>query len=371
MSDPPKQQHMKKNRHAIVPAEAPGAITPYIEQLHDEADAYQDSALPRNTERAYYTQWRLFVTWCRENGFDRWTNTVSIFKDGHPAHPTRPAPVEGLRAYLAERARTKKVSTINLTVASIDYMHRYIRERMETKDASAAAKFLSPTKHPDIQELLRGIRRTKGARPERKAAVTIDELQKLVEVQPDTLVGIRNRAMLLIGFMGAFRRSELVAIETKHIRKISNGLAIDLPRSKTDQTGERERDIGLPRTGDPDFCPCVALGLWFKESKVKEGKVWRHIDKYGKLQGKGLSDQTVNIIVKEAAEQAGLDVERFSAHSLRAGFCTVSAGLDRPFNEIMRQTGHRRIETVMMYVRHENPLKGNAASAIAAAMGKR
>lgn len=202
-----------------------------------------------------------------------------------------------------------------------------------------------------------GIRRKFGvAQQGKKAAVTEDILAMLATLSGD-LRGVRDRALLLIGFAGAFRRSELVALDVEDVEISGDGLVINLRRSKTDQGG-KGRLLGIPFGSNADSCPVTAFQDWLHVAGINSGALFRGVSTQGKLLTR-LSDKGVARAVKRAAEKAGLDAERYSGHSLRAGLATSAAAGGAYDRDIMRQTGHKRVETLHRYIRKEELFQDN------------
>lgn len=202
-----------------------------------------------------------------------------------------------------------------------------------------------------------GIRRKFGvAQQGKKAAVTEDILAMLQTLSGD-LRGVRDRALLLIGFGGAFRRSELVALDVEDVEITDDGLVINLRRSKTDQGG-KGRLLGIPFGSKADSCAVTAFRDWLHAAGISSGALFRGVSTQGKLLAR-LSDKGVARAVKRAAEKAGLDTERYSGHSLRAGLATSAAAGGAYDRDIMRQTGHKRVETLHRYIRKEELFQDN------------
>jgi Phage integrase family len=185
-----------------------------------------------------------------------------------------------------------------------------------------------------------GIRRAKGTAPETKAPTLTDDIRAMCAKLPEGLLGVRDRALLLLGFAGAFRRSELVSLDVSDLELNSQGLVVMLRRSKTDQEGAG-RKIGIPYGSTYWTCPVRSLQAWLEESGIVEGPLFRCVNRHGKIQPGRLSGFAVSLIVKRYAAAAGLDVTKSSGHSLRAGFATSAAIGGASERAIMNQTGHR------------------------------
>ena len=196
---------------------------------------------------------------------------------------------------------------------------------------------------------MRGVRRTYGKPQRRVAALTTDVVLAMTSLLGNSLAELRDRALLLVGFAGAFRRSELVAIDYDSVRRGVHGLVITIPRSKSDQEG-RGREVVIPygRT----TCPVKALDAWLSASGITDGPVFRRMRKGGRLGTNRLSPEAVAEIVKRRARAVGLDPARYSGHSLRAGFVTSAAAAGMPTWRIKAQTGHASDAMVSRYIRH-------------------
>ena len=176
-------------------------------------------------------------------------------------------------------------------------------------------------------------------------------------------MGIRDRALLLVGFAGAFRRSELVSLDVADLSLTAEGLLINLRRSKTDQDGEG-RQVAILVGAHEQTCPVRAMRTWLERSGIADGPVFRSIDRHGRLSAARLSDQAVALVVKRYANRVGMSAHSFAGHSLRAGFVTSAARAGEPERRIMRQTGHKSMEMVLRYVRQANTFSDNALLAL-------
>ena len=216
-----------------------------------------------------------------------------------------------------------------------------------------------PTTAEVVRLTLRGVRRLHGRPQRRVAPLKIEHLFAIASALGYSTRDLRDLTLLLIGFAGAFRRSELTAIDCSQIKREERGIVITLPRSKTDQEG-RGRDVAIVRVGGP-ICPVAALDSWLATSGIAEGPLFRPVSKAGRVLGKPLSASAVAIIVKQRAAQVGLDPQRYSGHSPRAGFATSAAAAGLPVWKIKGQTGHVSDAVVGRYVRDVDPFKGMAA----------
>jgi integrase len=230
------------------------------------------------------------------------------------------------------------------------------------------------TRAAAIRETLTGIKRTHGTSQLAKAPAVIADLKAMIEGQPDTLAGLRNRALLLLGFAGALRRSELVSLDVEDLDFTSDGLVVTLRRSKTDQDAQG-RQIGVPYGRRLKMCPVRSLQSWLEVADIRSGAIFREItrgdriataymDKLGRQRGLRLSDKTVALVVKRAAKAAGFDPGRYAGHSLRGGLATSAAAAGATERSIMATTGHRSVQTVRRYIRVGELFRENAAGAV-------
>jgi len=323
---------------AVVPASAavpaPYALSDLGETAVEAAKAYARQSLAPETRRAYASDWRHFREWCGMAGCS--------------ALPAEPAAVA---AYLASLALTHSRSALERRLAAIGREHRL------------HGHVWIPS-HPAIRTTLQGIFRAHGSRKRQAAALTSVELRKLVAVCQGDLTGLRDRALLLLGFAGALRRSELVGIDREHLRFTETGLRLTLPRSKTDAKGEGT-ELGITRGKRPQTCPIRALEAWLEASDCRYGPVFRRVDQWGNIDHARLCPEAVRQILLRRAGQAKLSVnssERLSPHGLRAGFVTEAYMAGARDEQIMDHTRHRDLKTMRGYVRRaklvtESPVK--------------
>ena len=212
-----------------------------------------------------------------------------------------------------------------------------------------------------VRLVLAGIRRTKGTAQTAKTPVLVEDLKRMVSRLPGGLLGVRDRALLLIGFCGAFRRSELVALDADDVQVTREGLVVTIRRSKTDQEGEG-RKIGIPYASHVETCPIRSLQDWLEKSGITEGPLFRPINRQGKMAAIRLSAAAVGEIVKRYAAAVGLDATEFAGHSLRSGLATSAAVAGASERSIMAQTGHRSVNMVRRYIRDGSLFRENAAA---------
>jgi len=214
-----------------------------------------------------------------------------------------------------------------------------------------------------VRGVMRGMRRTLGTPPTPVDALLTEDICRIVAALPDTRHGHRNAALVLVGFAGAFRRSELVALDISDLHLREEGYLLCIRRSKTDQQGQG-RWIGIPYGEHAHTCPVRALQRWLTDAGITEGAVFRGVDRYGRVSATRLSKRAVADIIKQAVAAAGLDPARYSGHSLRSGHCTSAARAGVPERIIMQQTGHRSERMVRHYIQQANLFMENSAKAL-------
>lgn len=316
----------------LLPPPDPGqgsALGPVL----DQARLYAAAAKAPNTRRAYASDWRHFAAWCTQHHFQML-----------PAQP------ETVALYLTALAATAKTSTLTRRVSAIAQAHGY-------------AGSPSPTHDLLVRTVFAGIRRSKGTAQVGKRPVTIEDLRRLTAALPATLLGKRDRALLLLGFAGAFRRSELVALDVEDLQFGSDGLAVTIRRSKTDGEGQG-RTVGIPYGSHPGTCPVRATQAWLDQIGSEDGPLFRPVNRHGHLATTRLSDKAVALVVKKRMKAIGLDAGEFAGHSLRAGLATAAARAGVPERAIMAQTGHRSLTTLRKYIREGSLFLENAAARV-------
>jgi integrase len=288
---------------------------------------YVRQSLADNTRRAYLSDLA---------HFEQWGGSV-------------PASGDTVASYLAAHAETLKVATLVRRLASISKAHM-------------ARGLEDPARSELVKATLRGIKRTRRVGQHEAKPLMKEDLFLILAAMGDTLKDARDRALLLIGFAGGFRRSELVAIDRGDMEYVRQGLIVHVRRSKTDQEG-RGRKIGIPH-GRTRWCPVTALDEWLARSAIVEGPVFRPINRHGKIGSGRLSGEAVSLVVKERRAGASLDPARFSGHSLRAGLATSAAQAGVSTFKIRAQTGHTSDAMLARYIRDADIFEGNAVSSI-------
>jgi integrase len=310
--------------------------SPDLEELIEKARAYIHAAKAPATLRAYRTDFEDFTRFCEEHHLTHL-----------PAAPTTVA------LYIADRAGSLRSATITRRLTSITKAHQ----------AAGFEESPSSSHHFVVSETLKGIRRSIGTAQEGKAPLLTSDIRRIVACSPETLLGLHDRALILVGFAGAFRRSELAAIDFAHLSFTKDGLVIDLRRSKTDQEAIG-RKVGIPFGTEVATCPVRALRRWLAASGISSGAVFRGINRHGRLSRLGLHKDCVGWILKVAASRAGLKPEPLGGHSLRAGCIAQAAMNGVSERDIMRQTGHKSAQMLARYIRIGEIFTRNAAAGL-------
>jgi integrase len=282
------------------------------------------------TRRAYRSDWRIFLAWCRERRLD-----------SMPAEPTTAA------RFLSHQATSgKKASTISRRAAAIAYAHKL-------------AGFEPPTNIETVRATVRGIRRSIGCAPVRKAPATADVIAAMLAHCPDTLRGKRDAALLALGFAGAFRRSELVALTVDDLVEGPDGYRVTIRQSKTDQEGAGQ-EIAVPR--GCRIRPVAAVRAWLQAAGITEGFIFRPVAKGGQVLAEALSGHSAAAIVKRHAKLAGLDPADFAGHSLRSGYLTSAAEAGAGVLKMQEQSRHRSLDMLIGYVRRADLFRDHSGS---------
>jgi integrase len=311
----------------MVPLPAvPSPIVPSLEQVRE----YIRASKAENTLRGCQADWRDFCAWC----------------EVHSLCPL-PAIAETVAAYVAECASHLKVGSIQRRLNAIAEAHK-------------AVGLESPIHSAIVANTMKGIRRSLGTAPAQKAAALTADIQAMLDATDAGIIGARDRALILLGFAGAFRRSELVSLDVEDCAFGKDGLTVTLRRSKTDQQGAG-RKIGIPYGSNPETCPVRTLQSWIEQAGIGNGPLFRSINRHGQVQPSGLSGIDVARVVKKLADRAGLDAAKYAAHSLRAGHATAAAIAGASERSIMNQTGHRSVQMVRRYIRDGSLFRENSA----------
>jgi site-specific recombinase XerD len=309
----------------VQPKGADVVPSPSLEQVRE----FIRASKAENTLRGYKSDWREFCAWCDGRGI------CSL-----------PASAETVASYIAECAGRLKVGSIQRRLNAIAEAHK-------------AVGLESPTGSGMVRNTLKGIKRMLGTAAVQKAPAVTEDIRAMVEATDTGLIGLRDRALILLGFAGAFRRSEVVGLGFEDCGFSKDGLTVTLRRSKTDQVGEG-RKIGIPYGANPETCPVRVVQSWLERTALTSGPVFRPINRHGRVQAGRLSPADVARIVKKLAERAGLEAAKYAGHSLRAGHATSAAIAGASERSIMNQTGHRSVQMVRRYIRDGNLFRENS-----------
>jgi integrase len=302
-------------------------------ELGKKAAGYVENSKAANTRRAYRSDWQDFSAWC-----------------GKYRRAPLPASPDTVAYYLADRSQALKVSTLQRRLATISEAHR-------------AAGHESPTKHAQVKLVWAGIRREKGTAQSHVKPLLTKHLRLIVEHLPAKLLGVRDRALLLLGFAGAMRRSDLVGLDVTDLAFGDEGLVVLVRKSKTDQVGEG-RKIGIPFGQNPETCPVSAVQRWLDQAMISEGPVFRSVNKHDQVMEGRLSDKAVADVVKRSLLAAGKSARQFAGHSLRAGLITQAAMAGVSERAIQHQSGHKSLAIMRRYIRDGSLFRENAAAKV-------
>ena len=295
-----------------------------IKSLEIETLKNLKNSKANNTLRAYQSDYRDFSLFCSKNGLS--------------SMPTQPKIVA---LYITHLSKFSKFSTLKRRIASISVIHKLKGHYLDTK-------------HPIIMENLHGIKRILGSRQKAKKPLLINSLKKIIKaIDEEKKERDRDRALILIGFAGGFRRSELVNILKEDVELVDEGVKILIKKSKTDQSGEGSIKA-IPYFQNQEFCPVIALKKYMSLKKFNSNS-----EKIFKL-----SDKSVALIIKKYAQIAGLDPTKYAGHSLRSGFATTAAEFGAEERNIMTMTGHKTTQMVRRYIQEANLFKNNALNKI-------
>ena len=308
-----------------------------LKKLHEDTLNNLRTSKATNTLRAYKSDFKDFELFCSKHSFN--------------SLPTEPKVVS---LYLTQLSTSCKMSTLRRRLVSIGVVHRLKGHYLDTK-------------HPVIIENLLGIKRKKGSIQIGKKPILINHLKQIINVideqKIEKIKKLRNRTLILLGFGGGFRRTELVSINHEDLDFVEEGVKITLRRSKTDQFGEGVIK-GLPYFANEKYCPVLSLKNWLTLSKIKSGPIFKRFAKGSIITRHRLTDQSVVLLIKECLKIAGIDNQNFSGHSLRSGFATVAADSGADERSIMAMTGHKTTQMVRRYIREANIFKNNALNKI-------
>ena len=286
---------------------------------------YVEQGLSNSSKRAYSSDL---------THFEAWGGTI-------------PASDSVIASYLAEHANNLSLATLVRRLAALSKAH-------------SAKGLISPTQSELVKATMRGIKRSKGTAQTEARPLLRDDLFAILERTADDVKSVRDRALLLIGFAGAFRRSELARLNFEDIVQVRQGIIIHLRRSKTDQYGAG-RKIGIP-IGRGRWCPVTSLREWMQRGEITEGAIFRRINRHGQIHRNRISGEAVSIVLKSRAAKAGMDDTGYSGHSLRAGLATSAAMAGASQWKIRQQTGHASDAMLNRNIRDGDIFNDNAAA---------
>ena len=308
-------------------------LTTELKTLHEATLNNLKSSKANNTLRAYKSDFRDFGAFCAKHGLSSLPSEPKI-----------------ISLYLTHLSKNSKISTIRRRLVSISMVHKLKGHYLDTK-------------HPIITENLLGIKRVKGSIQQGKKPLLISHLKSIINVineqQNEEIKKFRDRSIILIGFGGGFRRTELISIDYEDLEFVPEGLKITIRRSKTDQFGEGMIK-GLPYFSNEIYCPIINLKKWLEISKIRSGPIFRRFTKGSTITEKRLTDQSVVLLIKKYLNLAGIENKNFAGHSLRSGFATVAADSGADERSIMAMTGHKTSQMVRRYIKEANLFKNNA-----------
>jgi integrase len=302
-------------------------------QTAQQAQETMQHASAENTKKSYESDWKHFVDWCVERGVSHLPSTGGM-----------------VALYIQDLSASYKTSTIQRRMASINAKHR----------ESGFESF--STRVEPLHSVWSGIVRKKGKKKDKKAPTLTADIQAMVNTLDDSIIGIRDRALLLIGFAGALRRSELAELNLEDLEFRPQGIFVTIQKSKTDQMGEGQ-SIGIPYGSTYETCPVRSLQRWLEVANISEGALFRSVDRHGNVKGR-IQDNTVDRVVKKCAAAAEMDASRYGAHSLRAGLITSAALNGQTLPDIMRQSRHKSESVALGYIRVADVFTNNVAGKV-------
>ena len=287
------------------------------------ASDLMQAAYPVSTMKAYHADFGHFSAWCE-------CRNLAFL----------PPDEKTVGEYLADQTGVVKLTTLKRRVSSISY---YCRQ----------SGFLLNARSPWIRDVLRGIARTTNSKATQAAAFTPEHIKAMVLAQPPTLRGKRDKALILVGFCGAFRRSEIIGLDIEHISTSESGMSLLIPRSKNDQKGQGAF-VHIARGLSPEFCPVVALQDWIEAAAISHGPLFRKVTRWGVVNEARMCGDAAGRIIKCAAKAIRMavpDGERASSHGLRAGFITAAFIAGASDEQVMAHSRHSTSKDMRGYVR--------------------
>lgn len=335
----------KTDVSVVTTEEEPHALSPELEDLAGEALRYHEAALSESTRKAYENAWTDFRQFCETHGL-----------------PLLPSTEQAVALYLTDRAGQLAVSTLDQRLAAIQHVHD--REDVE-----------SPTRSKAVRNVMKGIRREEDSTPNQAPPLLTDQIKEMVDSLPGAgprpsgteaeatwLRAKRDQALLLVGYAGAFRRSEIAGIDVGDVERRPDGALITVRRSKTDQEGEGQL-VALRRIENSAYCPVSALQDWQSAAEIEEGPLFRGVPRSGIVRASAITGRTVGNVVKQAADRAGLSTpESYSGHSLRAGHITQASMEGAPEAAIQAQSRHESPQAFQEYIRPQKLLEQTSSA---------
>ena len=302
--------------------------------LRGSVVGHLQDAKAANTRRAYRHDMAHFHSWCQSQ------QLAAV-----PAEP------DTVALYVAALAGQARVATIERRLAAISVAHQM--QGLE-----------SPTRSSLVRTAMQGVRRRHGSARRQVTPLRLPVLRRLLQALPEhSAAAVRDRAILLLGFAGGFRASELAALELADLEELEEGLVVHLRRSKTDPAGQG-RDVAIPRGRHPDTCPVRAVLRWVTVAGAESGPLFRRIDKMDRVANFGLRPVAISAIVQRACARAGLPHTEYAGHSLRSGFATEAAAQGASERAIMAQGGWRSVQMARRYIRSGELFTENAAAVL-------
>jgi integrase len=323
-----------------------------MEELAELTKRVSANAKSPNTLNGYASDWEDFEMWCRQKRLQ-----------------SLPAQAHIVAAYLSDRAINKwvgpsgrfskpkeklplKLPTLLHRVWGIKFMHKQ-------------KGFFFDATCKEIEKVLQSLRRNNTAKEEQKDPLLLKDIKGMIETLPGTMTGIRDKAILLVGFTTAMRRSEIASLKMEDLKFVEEGIEVNLMQSKTGR-----RSPLIPYGSNPITCPVRALKAWLAKADINDGPIFRSINKHGHINSSALTGAAIVLIVKrndyvkskrDSAIKKGEYIPSYAGHSLRAGFCTHAAMVGVPEHLIMIQAGHKKSDTTKKYIRIANKWTENAA----------
>ena len=346
---------------AYADAQEDPAVAAEIRSAMARAHRYARSAKAEGTKRVYRSAWRQYAGWCSRLGFDPLSGDPDI-----------------VRLYIASAAETRAASTLDVHLSAIAQAHRLAGRTLDTKD-------------PRIAHVMEGLRRSQARRDKRQATpITPEGLRSMIAAQPDSDLGLRNRAILAVGFGGALRRSEIADLDLEDVEWVDQrGIVLHIRRSKGDQEGEGAA-VAIVYAGDADICAVRHLARWIERRAQQiagdcdaagRQPLFTRFAKGDRAKPGRIGGGLINRLIKETAEGIGLNDaalahayapaigqgaghSRFSSHSLRAGLLTAAAEKGVALHDIMRHSRHQDVETARGYMRSAEIWLNNPSAAV-------